>query len=76
MKKPRCPCGRKGTPDGIAGNRQRYRCPLGHLFDGAPSEGSDVFADPSRRLELLEEQELARKHNDRHRDKSSRGYRL
>lgn len=65
-KAPPCPgCGKK-RPAEIKGKRlQCNRC--GVIYDFAPHEGSDVFADPSRRLELQEEAEKRKRIADRNR---------
>lgn len=50
-----CPfCGKK-KPAPYKG--RRFQCNgCKAVFDATPNEGSDVFADPSRRLELQEEE--------------------
>ena len=70
---PKCPvCGRKGKQAGP----DTYRCDFGHFYDSDPNEGSDVYSDPSRRLELQEERELARRENLARRSQASRGFRF
>lgn len=80
MKKPKakCPvCGQPGKPAGKSGTRDRFQCPLGHLFDADPNEGGTHHQrDPSRRLSNQEELNQARAANDLKRAEASKPFRF
>lgn len=56
------PCPSCGTNKGATAVSGYFRCgKCGGLYDSDPNEGSDVFADPSRRMELQERHQQRRK---------------
>ncbi len=61
---PQCPvC---GTNKGAKAQSGYFRCgKCGGLYDDKPLEGGDVYADPSRRMELQERQRQRRKERRR-----------
>lgn len=60
MPKPPCPVCKTNRQVSAAGDL--YRCgKCGGFFDDDPHEGSDVHADPSRRMELKERNQQRRR---------------
>lgn len=63
QKMPPCPVCKTNKQVKVIGvSGDMFRCGrCNGIFDSEPNEGSDVFADPSRRMEKQEERQQQRK---------------